>query len=217
VTARKVSYYPAVLRAVLLDLDDTLYDRSVAFAAWANERALQQHGRALTADELAMLRRIDGRGHRPRADFAADARELLVFDPARFALELAEHVTPEPDVHETLVELARTHRVAIVTNGGPAQRIKLARIGLAGVPHAVFVSMELGFAKPDPRVFEHVQRWTEVAPDETLFVGDHPEADIAGAAAAGMRTAWRARDAWPAHLAPPTYTIERISQLRELA
>jgi putative hydrolase of the HAD superfamily len=199
------------VRAVLLDLDDTLYDRSVAFAAWANERA----GRTLTEDELATLRALDRRGHRPRAELAADV--WFAIDPARFPYEIAEHIVPEPDVVPTLVELARTRRVAIVTNGGPAQRIKLAKLGLSDIPHAVFVSGELGFAKPDPRVFELAQRWTEVAPAETLFVGDHPEIDLAPAAAAGMATAWRVRGEWPAELAPPTHAITRISQLLELA
>ena len=200
------------MRAVLLDLDDTLYDRGAAFASWARHRRPD-----LSEDELATLRRFDGRGHRSRAELAADARGILEIDPARFSFELAEHLTPEPDVRDTLVSLARTHRVAIVTNGGPAQRIKLARLGIADIPHAIFVSGELGFAKPDPRVFTTALQWSEVAAHDALFVGDEPTIDLAPAAALGMRTAWRVRADWPAHLAPPTHRITRIAQLLELA
>jgi putative hydrolase of the HAD superfamily len=200
------------MRAVLLDLDDTLYDRGAAFESWARAKCAE-----LGDADLATLRRFDGRGHRPRADFAADARAILEVDPVRFSFELAEHLTPEPDVRDTLVELARTHRVAIVTNGGPAQRVKLAKLGIADIPHAIFVSGELGFAKPDPRVFTTALKWSEVAAADALFVGDEPLIDLAPAAALGMRTAWRVRADWPAHLASPTHRITRIAQLLELA
>jgi HAD superfamily hydrolase (TIGR01509 family) len=204
-------------RAVLLDLDDTLYDRRRAFEAWAHALARSQLGRALDPEELAALHRHDARGHRPRGELAADARRLgLSIDPLRLPFQLAEYLEPEPLVREALGELAGRLRLAIVTNGGAAQRTKLARLGLASVPHAIFVSGELGVAKPDPAMFEHALRWAGVPADATLFVGDHPAIDLAPAAALGMATAWRVRGEWPDSLAPPTYRITRIAELGEL-
>ncbi|MDQ3367654.1 MAG: HAD family hydrolase [Myxococcota bacterium] len=205
-----------MFRALLLDLDDTLFDRGAAFRAWAQAAARAQLGRSLEPAELATLVALDGRGHRPRADFAADAgRQLgLAIDPESCGVVLAEHVVPEPGVRELLVTLGATHHLAIVTNGsGASQRTKLARLGLDTAVHAVFVSGELGIAKPASGIFERALRWTEHAARDVLFVGDEPVIDLAPAAALGMATAWRARTAWPSELAPPTYRLAAIGEL----
>lgn len=210
-----------MIRALLLDLDDTLFDRNTAFCAWADHQTWMQRGRSIDAEELRILIELDRRGHRSRHDFASDAHEEigLVVDPAAFPAQLSEHVMIEPDVEATVARIAQVMRVGVVTNGGPAQRTKLARIGLDDVVHAVFVSGELGTAKPDPAIFERALRWTEQQPEDVLFVGDHPEIDLAPAAALGMATAWRRRSplsGWPDTLVPPTYTIDSIARLAEL-
>jgi putative hydrolase of the HAD superfamily len=207
-----------VFRAVLLDLDDTLYDRATAFRSWIDELSQMQLKRPLDEREWAAIKKLDERGHRPRHRFAADVRDRigLFIDPDRASAQLAEHVQPEAGVREAVAALAAACRVAIVTNGGPPQRVKLQRIGLAEVVHEAFVSAELGFAKPDVAMFEHVLAWTHERPADVLFVGDHPMADIAPAAAIGMATAWRARDPWPDKLPPPTYTLATIPQLLEI-
>ena len=197
-------------RALLLDLDDTLFDRGAAFLAWLADRL----GRAPEPGELAAWAEIDRRGHRPRAEFAADAaRRGVAVDPDRFPFELAEHVEPEAGAREAVGRLAARLRVGVVTNGGAAQREKLARIGLAGVVHAVFVSGELGSAKPAAAIFERALAWTEAAPHDVLFAGDDPIVDLAPAAALGMATAWRVRGEWPRWLAPPAHRIHSVAAL----
>ena len=204
-------------RGLLLDLDDTLYDRSAAFDAWSDRLANAQLGRALEPNELAALRAADRRGHRPRAQFAAEAAAVgLVVDPAAFPFELVDHIVAEPLARETLAELARTRRIAIVTNGGAAQRLKLARIGLDAIVHAVFVSGQLGVAKPNPEIFVRALRWTELPAADVVFVGDHPAIDLVPAAALGMATAWRARTEWPEPLPPARYRIDRVAELAEV-
>jgi FMN phosphatase YigB (HAD superfamily) len=206
-----------VIRGLLLDLDDTLYDRSAAFDAWADGLATTQLGRTLDPAEREDLIAFDRGGHRSRARFAEDARRLgLSIDPEKFPFELADHVVPEAGVRDTIAELARTLRVAIVTNGGAAQRVKLARVGLDSIVRTVMVSGELGIAKPDLRIFQRALGWSELSAGELLFVGDQPVIDLAPAASLGMATAWRVRGPWPDELAPPTYKITSIDQLREI-
>jgi len=207
-----------VFRGLLLDLDDTLFDRAAAFAAWAGGLAEVQLGRALDPAELDDLIAVDRGGRRSRRRFAEDARLLgLAVDPEAFPFQLAEHVVPEPGVRETIEALASNRRIAIVTNGGAAQRVKLARIGLDSIVRMVLVSDEIGIAKPSIEIFERALRWTELQAGDVLFVGDQPATDLAPAATLGMATGWRARrGGWPPELAPPTYTIERIEQLVEL-
>lgn len=211
--------FTAVFRGLLLDLDDTLFDRGAAFEAWCDGIAQVQLGRSLEPGERALLHGFDRRGHRSRHEFADDARLLgLAVDAARFPFELAEHIVPEVGVFEAISELARSRRVAIVTNGGAAQRIKLQRIGLAPIVRMVIVSEEVGFAKPDARIFQRALAWSELRAEEILFVGDEPVIDLAPAASLGMATAWRVRGVpWPHELAPPSYRLSSIDQLRDLA
>ena len=206
---------PVAYRALLIDLDDTLFDRTAALRAWV----CAELGRPLASDEWQRLVEIDGRGHRSREAFAVDLRAQLgiTVDPARFGHLLADHVTREPGVLETVAALARTRRIAIVTNGGTAQRAKLAVLGLGTIAHAVFVSAEVGSMKPALDIFERALRWTECAAADVLFVGDDPLIDLAPAAQLGMATAWRVRDhAWPRELAPPTHRIQSIAELATL-
>ncbi len=207
-----------MFRGLLLDLDDTLFDRGAAFDAWSDGMAMVQLGRLLEPNERETLRALDRRGHRSRTRFAEDARLLgLQVDASLFPFQLADHIVPEPGVVDTIAELARTRRVAIVTNGGPAQRLKLQRIGLDTIVRTVLVSEELGFAKPDARMFQHVLKWSELPAEELIFVGDEPVIDLAPAASLGMATGWRVRGDWPAELAPPTFRITSIVALREIA
>jgi putative hydrolase of the HAD superfamily len=52
------------------------------------------------------------------------------------------------------------------------------------------VSEEAGVAKPDPKIFEIALDRLGVGALETVMVGDSWINDIAGAAAAGLRTVW---------------------------
>jgi putative hydrolase of the HAD superfamily len=207
-----------VFRGIFFDLDDTLFDRAAAFRRW-----VAAHVGVVEPAELAWLVALDDRGRRARLVFAAGVVEtfgvhrLVTELAAAFPAELAMHVEPEPGAVAAIARLAVDRRVAIVSNGGAAQRDKLARAGLVDVVPAVFISGELGIAKPSPAIFERVLAWSELPAGECLFVGDDPINDLAPAAALGMATAWRTRDAWPVELAAPHYTISAIAELEACA
>ncbi len=106
-------------------------------------------------------------------------------------------------------------RMGVVTNGPTdRQRRKLDALGLRDRFDAVLISAELGVEKPDARIFAAATAQLGVDPRDCVFVGDNPEKDVAGAAAAGMRAVWlRAALPWPQQMAPPR---ESIASLREL-
>ncbi len=70
-------------------------------------------------------------------------------------------------------------------------------------------------AKPARPIFDEAVSRADVAAQQTLHVGDHPEIDIAGAQDAGLRTAWinRNGDSWPEHVAAPDAIIFTIAEL----
>lgn len=57
---------------------------------------------------------------------------------------------------------------------------------LPELPDAVILSYEVGLVKPDPAMFRLVCERLGLQPEEILFVGDTPSADIEGPRAIGM-------------------------------
>lgn len=57
----------------------------------------------------------------------------------------------------------------------------------------IVISVDVGLRKPRPEIFESLLRGLGCPPASTLHVGDNLQADVAGAAALGMRTAWLTR------------------------
>jgi putative hydrolase of the HAD superfamily len=64
-------------------------------------------------------------------------------------------------------------------------------LGLADLPWASVTDCEeVGTLKPQPEVFLEAGRRMGLAPPEILVVGDRRDADVTGAHAAGMYSAW---------------------------
>lgn len=205
---------------LLLDLDNTLVDREQAFARWAEELVAQAGGGPA---DLAWLLRADADGLTPRRELAARIAERLLPDVARddleerLMMEHIEHVACSPAVLAHLRRLrGQGVRLTVLTNGtGRQQRAKLERTGLAALLDAVVISEEVGASKPDPAIFAAALAQAPSAPD-TWMIGDHPEADIRGGAAAGLRTGWVSRGRpWP-HAAPPTLQAPTLAALLDL-
>lgn len=89
---------------------------------------------------------------------------------------------------------AAGHKLGIITNGPPGahQRQKLTAAGLDPFfdPRHVFISSEVGTAKPDPRIFQHALQTLGARPEEALFVGDSLIGDAGGALSAGLTAYW---------------------------
>ncbi len=83
------------------------------------------------------------------------------------------------------------YKLALLSNYSLSAAIteSLDRLGLSEYFDAVVISADEGLVKPHPELFRTAARRLKLEPAEVLFVGDNPRADIAGAAAVGMRTA----------------------------
>lgn len=109
--------------------------------------------------------------------------------PALFATEIESLICAEGTV-EALTTLEHDgYLLGCVTNtlaGTPAIRAMLRKYGIEGHMRSVVVSADEGFRKPHASLFEKAMRELCIAPSESVFVGDSPVHDIAGAKAAGM-------------------------------
>ncbi|WP_448266895.1 HAD family hydrolase [Nostoc sp. DSM 114159] len=88
----------------------------------------------------------------------------------------------EPNVYEVLTVLARSYRLAVISNGFVSAQ--LPRMQAAGIEHffeEVVVSEAIGFAKPSPEIFHHALSKLNLTSAEVLYVGDSLKHDYAGA------------------------------------
>jgi len=212
--------------AILLDLDDTLYDEAdylrSGFAVVAERiAALGGHTPAAVLETLIGVERRDGRGK----VFDTTLRALgIASDPAlvrRLVTAYRMHrpeIDLEPDLRRLLTRLGARHRLAIVTDGLPSmQRRKIAALDLEPAVDAIVYTWELRAPKPDPAGFLLALDRLGVTPDRAVIVGDNPRHDIAAARAIGARSirVRRGRFADLASLssAPPEREIDCLEAL----
>jgi putative hydrolase of the HAD superfamily len=110
-------------------------------------------------------------------------------------------------------------RTALLTNGaGPAQRRKIERFALEQWFDAICVEGELGFGKPDERIYTHALARLAVAPSNAWMVGDNLTWDIAPAQRLGLRAIWidqRGNGLPDSAPCVPDRIVRALSELRE--
>jgi putative hydrolase of the HAD superfamily len=126
---------------------------------------------------------------------------------------------PFADAADVLTELRRRgFLLAAVTNrafGGERFRADLRAAGLDIGWDAEVVSVEVGYLKPHPAIFEETLRRLGVKAEEALMVGNSLAEDVAGAQRMGMRAAWR-RCTPDAEGVEPEYAFDELCELLDL-
>ena len=117
-----------------------------------------------------------------------EASDVAAADLARTYREVVnDALVPVEGVEAMLADLRRRYRVGLLTNGPTvAQREKLATLGWEAAFDAVVITGELTAGKPDVTAFEALLDALDVDAGEAVYVGDEVEADVGGAAAAGV-------------------------------
>ena len=194
------------LRAVTLDLDDTLWAiapvvvrAEEALHAWFS-RHCPRVAERFPIPGMRALREKIAREHPHLAHDFTEQRRLSLLAALRECGEDEAHVDAAfdaffaarnsvelyPEVADALHRIDRCVPMAALTNGNA----DLVRIGL--MPHFRFSLCARGFGigKPDPAIFLRACDQLGCAPHEVLHVGDDAELDVIGARRAGLRAAW---------------------------
>jgi putative hydrolase of the HAD superfamily len=175
-----------MLNAVLFDLDNTLVDRDGAFRGCLQTLCLNPRARA----ELTGLDR-GGRGDRGELFQFWERHTGTAIDQSTFGHMIAGQLKPDCGLIIALENLAKVVKLGIITNGnGETQREKCQAAGLDQVipAHRIWISGEIGIAKPDPGIFLLACQALGENPEHCLFVGDNENDDFLAAKNAGMRS-----------------------------
>jgi putative hydrolase of the HAD superfamily len=204
------------VRALLVDLDDTLLDYSGGVEeSWGSAcaacctpgsvdpsvlvRAIAETRVWFWSDpERQRLERVQMRRaweriveHAlERLGARADGLAARIADD--FARRRRSAMTLFPDARRCLAALrARGIPLALVTNGDASQqRDKIERHRLAPFFDVIVIEGEFGVGKPDAAVYRHALAALGRAPSEAWMVGDHIEFDVGAPMRLGLSAVW---------------------------
>ena len=221
-----------MIRNVLFDLDDTLFDFHKAEKI-ALTKTLVHFGIDPTEETLALYSTINA-AHWKRLELGEISREEVKVgryrelfktigvecDPVKatayYESMLAIGHYFMPGAPELLEELYGKYRLYIVSNG--TAKVQEGRIGSSGIAKymdGVFISQVLGANKPDKQFFDIC--FSEI-PDfslsETVIIGDSLSSDIKGGINAGIITVWfNPKGIENDNDIKPDYTIKELSEV----
>ena len=117
-----------------------------------------------------------------------DANEFCEF----YELSLPDCVEFMGNAESVIKTLSKTYMQYAVTNGAKAvQEKKLAVSGIEKILNGVYISDDVGFAKPSKEFFDVVlKNIPSVNTDEIMIVGDSLTSDIKGGNNMGFKTCW---------------------------
>ena len=186
------------VRAVLFDLDDTLFDQATWLSgAWiAVAHAAQRFG-IDRARFLGALHRVcaegSDRGEIIDRALALVGRSDVAVAPllSAFRGHAPARLAPYPGVVDALDALRGRVAIGLVSDGDPAiQRTKVRALGLDTTFDVVVFGDELGreHRKPSPVGLLAALVALGVDASSAVLIGDRPSTDIAAADAAGIRS-----------------------------
>lgn len=224
------------VRAVVWDVDDTLFDYTTAdragmrlhlaaenlLAAYGDVEQALTHWRTITERQWARFAAGEVSFEDQRRDRVRDftGRALTDAEADAWFQRYIRHYEGAwalfPDVLPVLDALAGSHRHAVLSNSSlHVQDHKLRVLGLHDRFETILCAAELGVSKPDAAAFRAACDALGLAAHEVAYVGDHPEIDGRGAAEAGLVSVWIDRGGVYAALEPPRGP-HRIASLAEL-
>ncbi|WP_430165559.1 HAD family hydrolase [Peribacillus psychrosaccharolyticus] len=191
-------------KALLFDLDDTLLDRDKAVDRLFFILLKKCYEDTNDSTKNEMLQKFKEYDHRSYG--VSDKTRVIesLFEefppkyrlPHNYILEFWDYNFPhcfsiEENIIRIVNRIKKHVKVAIITNGSTKrQKAKIMNTHLHNCFDIVIISEEVGFKKPDKRIFELALTQLNVQPEDALFVGDDLEKDIGGCQNAHIKGIW---------------------------
>lgn len=214
------------IKAVLFDLDDTLYDRDELVRRVVTDQydAFQHELRSVQKDDFVRrVLQLDDYGYADKPALYTMVVSEYGLAPAlidrlveNFWTSYDDKCELSEDARMTLQTLRKNGiKLGVITNGGTErQQRKLDSLGISSWFDVILISETEGIQKPDVEIFHRALTRCGVEASEAIFVGDHPDTDIGGALQAGLRAVWKVTPYWPCHHDVPF--VRQLSQILPL-
>jgi FMN phosphatase YigB (HAD superfamily) len=208
-----------VIENIVFDVGETITRDDRYWASWADWLDIPRH----TLSALVGAVVAQGRDNADAIRLARPGIDVGAEYHARETAGHGEHLD-ETDLYEDVrpaLSSLRELGIRVVIAGNQTIRAGELLRSLRLPADLILTSGELGVAKPQLEFFDQVLSAAQVAPDVTLYVGDHPANDIFPAKKAGLRTAHIRRGPWGCLWADSPDVAEasdwRIDSLTQLA
>lgn len=187
-------------KAIFIDIDDTILDYIPCCRA-AFEAAMPEHpeyfqlffeisGRLFSEAKHGMHTIAQVMDLYPKEFIETIGYPAEAVDPFKHAFRAAWGTTHTlvPGAKETLERLHdKGYRLFAASNSfGHLQRSRLERAGVLHLFEDTYISIDIGYDKPDVRFYEEALRRCGLQANEVLMIGDSMTTDIIGARAAGL-------------------------------
>ena len=181
------------LKAVVFDLDDTLY----------SEKEYVRSGYRKIAEVLPEVENVAEKlwtlfeTKRPAIDELLKMENIQPEEVKQACLHVYRHQIPDIHLYEGVAEMLKEFRennlkLGIITDGRPeGQRAKLQVLGLEKLVDHIIVTDEFGgpeFRKPNPIAFQTMKEKLGVEYNEMCYLGDNIKKDFIVPQQLGMRS-----------------------------
>lgn len=184
-----------MIKAIIFDLDNTLIDRQRVFKEMLDRKFHQLfEDETLIQEMIKDIIEWDNNGTVERiVVFKKWAEKYNVTKIS--AEQLDKEWSDESgsvaflydDVRETLTELKKKYKIAVLSNGNKtSQRRKLSTIDIYDLLDYSLISGEFTYRKPDKEIFEYTAKQLGLETNECVYVGDNYKIDVLGSKNAGM-------------------------------
>lgn len=183
------------LKAVIFDLDDTLY----------GEKEYVRSGYRAIADFMPHVERMKEKLWEAFQQKKSAIDEVLMAEgiyTEKIKQEcLSVYRFHQPDIHfydgvSELLRMLRSdgYKLGVITDGRPeGQRAKIKALRLAELVDCIIVTDELGgveYRKPNKAAFVKIQETLGVSFEEMCYIGDNIKKDFVAPELLGMRCIW---------------------------
>jgi len=187
-------------KAIFIDIDDTLLDY-IPCCREAFDAAMPEHpehfqlffdiaGRLFAEAKHGKYTIAEVMDLYPQEFIAAIGYPAEAVEPFKHAFRAAWGTTHTlvPEAKEMLDTLKnKGYRLYAASNSfGHLQRSRLEHAGILPYFEDTFISMDIGYDKPDIRFYQEALRRAGLQPHEVLMIGDSMTTDVLGAQAAGI-------------------------------
>ncbi|MBM7654453.1 HAD family hydrolase [Neobacillus cucumis] len=228
------------MKAIFFDLDDTLYDQVQPFQEAYNrtfssitdipildlfKKSREYSDKVFSLTESGEMSLEKMHQYRMMSAFNDLGYTITSDEADAFQQAYKEHqykVSLIPEMKNILEYVSSKGIPVYITTNGPSahQRSKLESLNLVQwIPaNQVYISSEMGYAKPQKEYFEYVNQKTNTSHEHSLIVGDSFENDIIGAHHAGWSSIWiNTKNKTKAiETIQPTYETNSYQQLEKL-